>query len=244
MFTQAQIEYIQKQYARGLNADAISNKLIEAGWEKDDIKDGLDEVARIAMQSSGPVVEQPQNTSPETNQNTEEKKEETTQTDNASPVPNNPPATFNYQAVVPEVVNQVKPAVVITSMPVPPVENSSNNKNQSKSIIKILILIIIILLIILGIAFAYYKFFYLPSTNGGIKLDSNTTSTEGVINIEVAPSDEIVSTSSEEVLVPSDEVQDENTPLTDLNTEEQSLDNNEVNSDLAPGEEIQMEIID
>ncbi len=48
MFTQGQIEYIQKQQARGLNNDAIRNKLIDAGWEEGDIKDGFEEVERIS----------------------------------------------------------------------------------------------------------------------------------------------------------------------------------------------------
>lgn len=47
MFTQAQVEYIQRQFARGVQEADIRKKLSGAGWESDDINDGIKEVARL-----------------------------------------------------------------------------------------------------------------------------------------------------------------------------------------------------
>lgn len=46
MFTQAQLEYIEKQFGRKVSREDIIKKLAAAGWENGDIEDGLREVEK------------------------------------------------------------------------------------------------------------------------------------------------------------------------------------------------------
>jgi hypothetical protein len=206
MFTQAQIEYIQKQYARGLNADAISNKLIEAGWEKDDIKDGLEEVARLALLSSpvpntvAPAIPNDTIVSP------------VSEISNTAPVESAGDATQGSGIIqndvkvtdTPETKEPMVPVVEVKNvgMSTPPLANPAHPSH----ILKTVIFIALALLVLGGGAFSYYQFFYKPSLTNKIELINTATSSEEAIDLnatstlEATSSEELLNTQEEQVL--------------------------------------------
>ncbi len=142
MFTQAEIEYIQKQLARGLNNDAIKNKLIDAGWDEGDIKDGFKEVEKISKSSA--------------------KVEPVGQAVSVEPVQTQMP-DMSIDSSVPVAIDAVEPVSIEIGAPV--AVNSIMPEMQKKSSSSLLLIISIILLFVLaGGGFVFYKYVYLPST--------------------------------------------------------------------------------
>lgn len=212
MFTQAQIEYIQKQFARGLNKDAIRNKLLDTGWEISDIEDGFREYERITpktdTQISAEMNAAPQVVSPEPVGTPE------------IPAPLNPqPVDVDKPKASFELPSQAQPQVqpqveVVKTMPIIATQSPAKSNGG-----KIFFIIFAIIIVLLAGAFAFYKFIYLPKM-GTVNNNSATTT------VETLPVTGNVSTTTEEVLeLPSAETatsSESETPLEQANTPEAS----------------------
>lgn len=187
MFTQAEIEYIQKQLARGLTADAITNKLVETGWDKDDIVDGLKEVERIsALTASLSPSKAEEPIKAEVIKIAEDK-------NNDSPLS-------------PIIGLETKPSPSVVSLEKESIFPNANGPIEPKAILKVFVGVILSLLILSAIGFAYYQFFYKPSLNKGIDLTSSATNTDTGLDmndaLNPASSSTNVESASSSVILP------------------------------------------
>ncbi len=190
MFTQAEIEYIQKQYARGLTSDAVTNKLIEAGWDKDDIVDGIKEVTRLTALSQSAetlkdtVIIPAKEVLPETSEKITEVNA------NSIIVENKATETINVSPAESVIAGvDVKPTDNVITGVNESVFPDVNNSSPAKKIIKIIIGIIVFLLVVGGLAFAYYQFFYKPNSLTSVSIIPTATSSSELIDQTASTTD-------------------------------------------------------
>ncbi len=175
MFTQAEIEYIQKQIARGLNKDAIKNKLIEAGWDRGDIDDGFKEVEKLSAKSeviTTPVVS---NSSPIEVQGEKIPNKEENLANDVESVKDEPTA---------EAITTIQTENPIQNQSVVQVELSAQEMSpkNNNTLIKIFITVIIVLIVGASAALAYYKFVY-KKINNFVPESETATSTVSEVDL-------------------------------------------------------------
>lgn len=194
MFTQAQLEYIQKQFARGLNKDAIRNKLLDAGWEISDIEDGFREYEKTAPKTDAQIASE-MNTNVQSTSTADAASANIAQ-QNIQPVD---PA-LNTPGLQAQVQPQVEVVKTMPSAGISAAPKSGGNK--------IIFIILGIIVVLAAGAFAYYKFIYLPKMGS---VDTNTASSTVVTlpessqaPVQAAASDTIPSLPQVDGMTPTD----------------------------------------